>query len=111
VQVRGAFTSENVVPALCSAFVDGKEPAECANEFGEDLCSPGSVGFQTCRTGYFAAAGRTRCERTFEGFHCVYVPLHSDAWATMHAATQRAQWQAGSWLRCGGSGYSAVHVA
>lgn len=69
-QVRGAFEPAHVTAALCSGFSDGTEPASCL-DFSPDECAQGSAGFSACSSGYFAAAGRTRCERTFEGFECL----------------------------------------
>lgn len=68
-QVRGAFEPGHITAALCSGFTDGTEPASCL-DFSPEECTQGSEGFTQCSSGYFAAAGRTRCQRTFEGFEC-----------------------------------------
>lgn len=74
-QLRGAFDPTHITAALCSGFTDGSEPASCL-DFSPDECTQGSEGFNRCSSGYFAAAGRTRCQRTFEGFECLCAPRH-----------------------------------
>eukprot|EP00892_Ulva_mutabilis_P009538 jgi/Ulvmu1/6957/UM033_0014.1 len=68
-QLRGAFEPGHITAALCSGFTDGSEPASCL-DFSPEECTQGSEGFTQCSSGYFAAAGRTSCQRTFEGFEC-----------------------------------------
>ena len=71
--MRGAYTGDNLIPAICSGFQDGSEPAACLTS-APDVCSEGSDAFLECRSGYFAAAGRTRCNRIFGGFECTCAP-------------------------------------
>jgi hypothetical protein len=68
-QVRGAYEPPPMVAALCSAFPDGSEPSNCL-AFSPANCAENSDSWTTCRSGYYAGTGRTRCQQTFGGYEC-----------------------------------------
>lgn len=50
---RGVLKAPSVMRAICSGFVDGTEPAVCANEWvSGDECREGKIGYTTCNNRY-----------------------------------------------------------
>jgi hypothetical protein len=72
------YVQASILRAVCSAFVDTKEPAFC-NHLGSLDCIPGSAGAHECASASNVAAHRTECVDTFMGYTCGCSPGYMEA--------------------------------